>query len=31
MDTVDSGMGEDRTAELKVVEKEPESVVLARH
>jgi hypothetical protein len=31
MDTVDNGMGEDRTAELKVVEREPESVVLARH
>jgi hypothetical protein len=31
MDTVDSGMREDRTAELKVVEREPEGVVLARH
>jgi hypothetical protein len=31
MDIVDSGMGEDRTAELKVVQREPEGVVLARH
>ncbi len=31
MDIVGSGMGEDRTAELKVVEREPEGVVLARH
>jgi hypothetical protein len=31
MDTVDSGMGEDRTAELKVVEREPDGVVLVRY
>jgi hypothetical protein len=31
MNTVDAGMGEDRAAELKVVEREPEDVVLARH
>jgi hypothetical protein len=31
MNTVDAGMGEDRAAELKVVEKEPKGVVLARH
>jgi hypothetical protein len=31
MDTVDTGMGEDRAAELEVVEREPEDVVLARH
>jgi hypothetical protein len=31
MNTVDAGMGEDRAAELKVVEREPEGVVLARH
>jgi hypothetical protein len=31
MDTVDTGMGEDRAAELEVVEREPEGVVLARH
>jgi hypothetical protein len=29
MDTVDTGMGEDRAAELEVVEREPEDVVLA--
>jgi hypothetical protein len=31
MDMVDTGMGEDRAAELEVVETEPEGVVLARH
>ena len=31
MDTVDTGMGEERAAELEVVEREPEGVVLARH
>jgi hypothetical protein len=31
MDTVNTGMGEDRAAELKVVEREPDGVVLARH
>jgi hypothetical protein len=31
MDTVDTGMGKDRAAELEVVEKEAEGVVLARH
>jgi hypothetical protein len=31
IDMVDNGMGEDRTAELEVVEREPEGVVLARH
>jgi hypothetical protein len=31
MDTVDTGMGDDRAVELGVVEKEPEGVVLARH
>jgi hypothetical protein len=31
MDTVDTGMGEDRAAELEVVEREPEGMVLARH
>jgi hypothetical protein len=31
MDTVDTGMGEDRAAELEVVEREPKGVVLARH
>jgi hypothetical protein len=31
MDMDDSGMGEDMTVELKVVEREPEGVVLARH
>jgi hypothetical protein len=31
MDTVDTGMGEDRATELGVVEREPEGVVLARH
>jgi hypothetical protein len=31
MDTVDIGMGEDRAAKLEVVEREPESMVLARH
>jgi hypothetical protein len=29
--TVDSGMGEDRRAELEVVEREPDGMVLARH
>jgi hypothetical protein len=31
MDTVDTGMGEDRAVELEVVERESEGVVLARH
>jgi hypothetical protein len=31
MNTVDSGMGEDRMAELEVVEREPEGMVLVRH
>jgi hypothetical protein len=31
MDTVDTDMGEDRAAELEVVEREPDDVVLARH
>jgi hypothetical protein len=31
MDTVDTGMGEDRAAQLEVVEREPEGVVLTRH
>jgi hypothetical protein len=31
IDTVDTGMGEDRAAELEVVESKPEGVVLARH
>jgi hypothetical protein len=31
MDTVDTGMGEDRAAELKVVEREPKGMVLMRH
>jgi hypothetical protein len=31
MDTVDTGMGEDRAAELEVVERELEGVGLARH
>jgi hypothetical protein len=31
MDMVDSGMGEDRKAELEVVKREPEGVVLVRH
>jgi hypothetical protein len=31
MDTVDNGMWEDRTAELEVVEREFEGVMLARH
>jgi hypothetical protein len=31
MDMVDTGMGEDRVAELEVVETKPEGVVLARH
>jgi hypothetical protein len=31
MNTVDTGMGEDRAAELEVVEREPEDAVLARH
>jgi hypothetical protein len=31
MNTVDSGMKEDRTTELEVVEREPEGVILTRH
>jgi hypothetical protein len=31
MDTVDTDMGEDRVAELEVVEKEPEGTVLVKH
>jgi hypothetical protein len=31
MDTVDSGLGEDKTAELEVVERDFKGVVLARH
>jgi hypothetical protein len=31
MDTVDTGIGEDRAAELEVVEREPEGMVLVRH
>jgi hypothetical protein len=31
MDVVNTGMGEDRAAELEVVKREPEGVVLARH
>jgi hypothetical protein len=31
MDTVDTGMREDRVAELEVVEREPEGAVLVRH
>jgi hypothetical protein len=31
MDTVDTGIGEDRATELELVEREPESVVLVRH
>jgi hypothetical protein len=31
MDTVDTDMREDRATELKVVEREPEGVVLTRH
>jgi hypothetical protein len=31
MSTVNTGMGEDRAAELVVVEREPEGVVLVRH
>jgi hypothetical protein len=31
MDMVDIGMGEDRAAELEVVEREPKGVVLVRH
>jgi hypothetical protein len=31
MDTVDTGMGEDRAAELEVVEREPEGAVLVMH
>jgi hypothetical protein len=31
MNTVDTDIGEDRAAELKVVEREPEGVVLIRH
>jgi hypothetical protein len=31
MDTLDTGIGEDRAAELEVVEREPDGVVLVRH
>jgi hypothetical protein len=31
MDAVDSGMGEDRMAELEVIERELEDVMLVRH
>jgi hypothetical protein len=31
MNMVDSGMGEDRTAELEVIERELEDMVLVRH
>jgi hypothetical protein len=31
LNTVDTGMGEDRAVELEVVEREPKSVVLMRH
>jgi hypothetical protein len=31
MDMMDTGMGEDRAAELEVVEREPECMVLVRH
>jgi hypothetical protein len=31
MDREDSGMGEDMTVELEVVEREPEGMVLTRH
>jgi hypothetical protein len=31
MDTVDTCMGEDRAAELEVVEREPQGVILVRH
>jgi hypothetical protein len=31
MDTVDTGMGEDRAVKLEVVERESEDVVLTRH
>jgi hypothetical protein len=31
MDTMDIDMGEDRAAELEVVEREPEGIVLVRH
>jgi predicted hydrolase (HD superfamily) len=31
LNTVDTSMGEDRAVELEVVEREPKSVVLARH
>jgi hypothetical protein len=31
IDTVDTDMGEDRAAELEVVEREPEGTVMARH
>jgi hypothetical protein len=31
MDTVDTGMGEDRAAELEVVERESEGAILVRH
>jgi hypothetical protein len=31
MDTLDTGIGEDRVVELEVVEREPDDVVLVRH
>jgi hypothetical protein len=31
LDMVDTSMGEDRAAELEVVEREPKGVVLVRH
>jgi hypothetical protein len=31
MDTLDTGIGEDRAAEVEVVEREPDGVVLVRH
>jgi hypothetical protein len=31
MDMVDNGIGEDRAAELEMVEREPKGVMLARH
>jgi hypothetical protein len=31
MDTVDTGIGEDRATELELIEREPEDVVLVRH
>jgi quinol monooxygenase YgiN len=31
MDTIDTGMRKNRSAEFEVVEREPESVVLTRH